>query len=275
MKMKLQHSQIAGMNLIYKWHTMDYFLDAMQELGFEAISIWGGPPHFDCDWKGWQDTAPIRKGAAHRGLSIAGFLVTSTNYRYQVGITERDHRERAFQYFSNGIRAAAEAGSPSVGINTGWGYRDMDREEAFKRSADMLNRLCDVCRENGVVLALESLKALETTIGVHLEDCQRIFDMVDHPSLRIMPDTGAIAYNKERLEDWFAAFGDRIVALHFVDGMHQEWGEGQSPLDDMIATLVMHRFQGPLMLETSAGKYMVHPKEADRKAMAVLSRFIE
>ena len=275
MDMKLRHDQIAGMNLIYKWYSFEYFLDAMQELGFESISIWGGPPHFDCDWKGWQDTSYIRKGAEHRNLKITGFLATSTNYRYQVGVTEPEHRERAFQYFANGIRAAAECGSPSVGINTGWGYRDMDREEAFKRCADMLYRLCDVCRENGVYLALESLKSLETTVGVTLSDIKRMADEINHPSLRIMPDTGAVSYNGERLEEWFQVFGEKIIALHFVDGMHQAWGDGGSPLADMMQTLEQHGFKGPLMLETSAGKYMTDPKEADRKAMAVLSRFVK
>ena len=151
----------------------------------------------------------------------------------------------------------------------------MDREEAFKRCADMLYRLCDVCRENGVYLALESLKSLETTVGVTLSDIKRMADEINHPSLRIMPDTGAVSYNGERLEEWFQVFGEKIIALHFVDGMHQAWGDGGSPLADMMQTLEQHGFKGPLMLETSAGKYMTDPKEADRKAMAVLSRFVK
>ena len=56
---------------------------------------------------------------------------------------------------------------------------------------------------------------------------------------------------------------------------HQAWGDGGSPLADMMQTLEQHGFMGPLMLETSAGKYMTDPKEADRKAMAVLSRFVK
>ena len=43
MKGKIKRKQIAGMNLIYKWHTFEYFLDAMEELGFESIFLWGGP----------------------------------------------------------------------------------------------------------------------------------------------------------------------------------------------------------------------------------------
>lgn len=37
LKGKIKRKQIAGMNLIYKWHTFEYFLDAMEELGFESI----------------------------------------------------------------------------------------------------------------------------------------------------------------------------------------------------------------------------------------------
>lgn len=271
----IKRKQIAGMNLMYKWYSFDYFLDSMVELGFESISLWGGPPHFDCDYLGYQDCIRIGSQVRSRGLSIEGFLVTGSNYRYQIATEEKEQREHVFQYFRNGILACEELGSPCMSVNSGWGYYSHDREEAFKRSRDMLARLCREAKEHHVLITMESLKSCETNLAVTLEDAKRMEKEVDSPAFRLMADTGAIAYNGERLEDWFGCFGDRIASIHFVDGMHLAWGEGKSPLDDMMMSLVRHRYQGCLALETSGGKYFSNPREADRKAMTILNRFIE
>ena len=90
-----------------------------------------------------------------------------------------------------------------------------------------------------------------------------------------MADTGAIGYNKERLEDWFDCFGKQIRSIHFVDGMHLTWGDGKSGLDDMIKSIITHEYQGCLALETSGSAYLPDPIEADRKAMRILSPFLE
>jgi len=275
MSKKIKRKQIAGMNLIYKWHTFEYFLESMEELGFESISLWGGPPHFDCDYLSYQDCKRIRSQVKGHGLDITGFLVTGSNYRYQIATEEPFQREHVFQYFRNGILACEELGSPFLSINSGWGYLNHDREEAFKRSGDMIRRLCEEAQKHGVLIAMESLKSCETNLVVTLEDTLRMEREVDHPAFRLMADTGAIAYNGERLEDWFQTFGKRIETMHFVDGMHLAWGDGKSTLDDMMISILRHDYEGSLALETSGGGYFRDPKEADRKAMKILERFIE
>lgn len=275
MEGKIKRRQIAGMNLMYKWYSFEYFLNSMEELGFESISLWGGPPHFDCDYLGYQDCTRIRSAAGRRGLSITGFLVTGSNYRYQIATEEREQWEHVFQYFRNGILACEELGSPYMSINSGWGYLNHDREEALKRSRDMIVRLCQEAQEHHVLITMESLKACETNLVVTMEDAKRMDEAVHHPAFRLMADTGAIVYNEERLEDWFRCFGNRIGAIHFVDGMHLAWGDGKSALDDMMMSIVKHGYQGCLALETSGKKYFPNPKEADRKAMAILNRFVE
>lgn len=274
MRDRIKRSQVAGMNLMYRWYSFEYFLDAMEKLGFESISIWGGPPHFDCDCMGYEDCARIRREVEKRNLAITGFLVTASNYRYQIGVEEHDQRERVFRYFRNGILAAEELGSPYMSVNSGWGYWNHDREEAFRRAADMLYRLCCEGEKHHVKIVMESLKSLETQLVVTLEDTKRMEQAVSHPYFRLMADTGALAYNGESLEDWFACFGDRIEAMHFVDGMHLTWGDGGSPLDEMMVSLIKHNYQGCLALETSGARYFADPMAADRKALQILGRFL-
>ena len=39
MRGKIKRRQIAGMNLMYKWYSFEYFLEAMESLGFESIFL--------------------------------------------------------------------------------------------------------------------------------------------------------------------------------------------------------------------------------------------
>ena len=45
----------------------------------------------------------------------------------------QEHIRRSFGYFSNGIRLAAELGCEYMEVNSGWGYWNEDKEEAWKR----------------------------------------------------------------------------------------------------------------------------------------------
>lgn len=38
---ELKRSQIAGMNLSYRYFSFDYFLDSMERIGFQSVEIWG------------------------------------------------------------------------------------------------------------------------------------------------------------------------------------------------------------------------------------------
>ncbi len=262
------------MNLQYRWYSFDYFLDSMRELGYESIAIWGGPPHFYCDHLKYSDCGKILKKTRSRDLEITGFLVTASQYRYQPAYEEREPFERSYRYFENGIKACAELGCSCMTICSGYGYFNHDREESFARAADMLHRLSEKAEQYGVVLALESLKKSETQICVTLQDIRRMLDAVSHPALKVIADTGAIYDNNETLEDWFNEFGNEIVGMHFVDRQHALWGNGGLPLDSMIDSICRHGFTGPLMLESSVRKYMDDPKEADRRALAVLNSFV-
>ncbi len=275
MREKLKKSMLAGMNLQYRWYSLDYFLDAMAELGFESIALWGGPPHFYCDHLHYSDCTGIGREICNRGLHLTGFLVTASQYRYQPAYEEPEQIERSYRYFENGLHACAELGCKCMTICSGYGYFDHDQEEAFQRATDMMWRLSEAAQSYGVLLAIESLKASETQICVKLEDVKRMHQAVNHSNFKVIADTGALADNQETLDEWFTAFGDELIGMHFVDRDHLVWGEGGLPLEEMIRTIYAHHFTGPLMLETSVRKYMGNPKEADRRALRVLEKYFE
>ncbi len=59
--MKIRKWQIAGMNLVYKFYSFDYFLNAMERLGYESIEVLPNAPHFYVPDLSAGDMASIRQ----------------------------------------------------------------------------------------------------------------------------------------------------------------------------------------------------------------------
>jgi fructoselysine 3-epimerase len=277
-KPSIKREQVAGMNIHYKNYSLDYFLDAQQSIGFTSIAFWGGPPHFSLDYATYSDCKILDKKIRSRGLKTVGFVAASVLYRNQFCLYEPEHREKSFHYFSNGIKAAAELGSKSMHVNSGWGYKTEDREEAWKRSKDMLTRLAEAAQHEGIVLTMEALRPDETGLVTTLSDAKRMFDEINHPSFKIMLDTNPMGVANETIWQWFETFGEDIVNTHFVDATpygHLIWGDGNYPLADMISCLNDYKYEGYLCQEITDTRYFKDPVSADVQNMKTLSRYFE
>jgi protein FrlC len=100
---------------------------------------------------------------------------------------------------------------------------------------------------------------------------QRMLAEVNHPHLKPMVDTCAMAVAGETLDDWFAAFGADIIHMHYVDGTpygHLIWGDGDRPLAAYMQSLNAHGYCGYLGQEITDFRYFEDPAAADRRNMA-------
>lgn len=70
---KIRREQIAGMNMHYKYRTLDYFFKTQQALGIKNIEFWCARPHFLLDDYGFEDAAELKKNAADYGLTTELF----------------------------------------------------------------------------------------------------------------------------------------------------------------------------------------------------------
>ena len=273
----IKRAQIAGMNQHYRRFSLDYFLDAQEKAGVRSLELWCGAPHFWIDASGFEDCRAVSRKAADRGLEIVSVTVPSFAGPYQYAAPAGFQAERSFRYFSNGVRAAAELGCRVMTVNSGWGGLGERPGAAWTRSAEMLRRLCETARVEGVTLALESLRADESDLVNDLESTKRMIREVGHPSLKAMVDTIAMGAGGESLEGWFDAFGADLVHMHFLDGdpyVHNIWGDGDYPLESMLATLGERGYSGYLVQEVADERYFDDPARADIENMRVLERYI-
>jgi fructoselysine 3-epimerase len=265
------------MNQHYRRFSLEYFLDSQRAAGIESVELWCGAPHFWIDSSGFEDCRTIAGKAAERGLSFVSITVPSFAGPYQYAAPRGFQAERSFRYFSNGIRVAAELGCHIMTVNSGWGGFSEPPGEAWKRSAEMLHRLCDVAGPEGVTLALESLRSDESDLVNDLASARRMIGEVAQPSLKAMIDTIASGAARESLGDWFDAFGRDLVHMHFLDGdpyVHGIWGDGNYPLEAMLQTLNDREYSGFLVQEIADDHYFEDPARADIENMRVLERYI-
>lgn len=275
---KIKRSQVAGMNIHYLNYSLDYFLDAQVKNGFQSIELWCGGPHVWIDHNSYYDAKKIQKKISDRNLQLACVTPENCTYPCQVAAKEPELRERSFMYFSNGIRFTAEAGCSKMEINSGWGNKTESKQEAWKRTVDMLQRLGDVAKEQGVTLVMESLRPEESQIVNSLTDMKNILKELNHSNIKPMVDTCAMCVANETLKDWFEAFGGEIAHMHFIDSNpygHLIWGDGTQNLGAWIQVLNEYQYEGYLGQEITDGRYYDNPAKEDLRNMKNFERYFE
>ena len=190
--MGILRSQLVNMNQHYRRFSLDYFLDCQQRLGIRQIELWCGASHFWLDHEGTGDVPALKQKLLDHDVRVVSVTAPSIAYQYQYASQEPELLEYSFRYFSNAIRLAAQLGADRVVVNSGWGYWNEDKQEAWKRSAAMLHRLAEVAKENGITLVMESIRPEESQLVINLEAAQKMLKEVNHPNLKGMVDTCAM-----------------------------------------------------------------------------------
>lgn len=259
-------------------HTLEYFCRCMKKLEVGNVELIAGHQGLFIDHNSIADTRETRKILKDYGLKVGSVSAQSCHFQYQFAVKGKEYQKNTFNFFSNGIRLAAELDCPILQVNTGWGYWNEPKEEGQKRSAEMLRRLCEVAEKYDVMLACESLRPQESLIGYKVGDIKKIFDMVGHPNFKVMIDTCAMGVAGESLQQWFDIFGSQnIIHTHFQDGTpyyHLIWGEGKHNLGEFLKVLHDNNYQGLLSQELTLAAYFQDPFEYDKRNLSVFSEYL-
>lgn len=275
----IERSQLAGMNIHYRYFSLEYFLEAQARAGFQSIELWAGSPHFFLSDMSYDDCVHVKHMIQERGLIVKVITPENCSVPYQFAAADPELYRRSFEYFKKGLDAGEELGCEIMAVHSGRGNLNEDREEAWKRGRDMLARLADYAQTKGITLAMESLRPQETNLAVTLKDVKRMFDEISHPCFKTMIDTCAMGVSGENPEQWFQVLGDEnIVHMHFVDGMpygHLIWGDGRHDLAAWLRILQQHHYHGLLSQEITAIEYCFDPAAADIRNYQMFAPFME
>ncbi len=271
-----KRSQIASMNLHYRFFPFNYFLDSAVQNRLTRIELWAGAPHFYVDDVRPRDIQRIYGDIERRGLAIVCFTPEQCAYPINIAAKEVSLRTRSLRYFEKSIDIACDLGCRLVLVTSGLGYFSEAPEEAWARSRESLSRLTRKAERANVLLVLEPLRTDESNLVNSLVSLQKMRAEVASSALKGMIDTIPMALSGETIDDYARLLGKDLVHMHFVDGKprgHLAWGDGVLPLSQYVQTLDSIDYTGSLTLEITDPSYLLDPRSADERSLQLLDRY--
>ena len=192
--MKIRKWQIAGMNLVYKFYSFDYFLNAMERLGYESIEVLPNAPHFYVPDVSPGDMASIRQKIADHHLKVICYTPDQCSYPVNISYHSETARRRSIQSLIRQIEICSYLGSGQMLLTSGYGYFDEPKEHAWARMIDSLGQLSRKAEKEGIVLVLEPIRTDETNLVTDLPSLKKALREVGSPSLKGMLDTSPMYY---------------------------------------------------------------------------------
>ena len=259
---KITIDKVAGMNLHYRYYTMETFLKDMKKLDISAIEIWGAAPHFHLDYNIPSNVREYGRKLRDDGFKVVCMTPEQCVYPVNIAAVEKEVRQGSIDFFSKYLDATAEIEAPLMLITSGWGYRDQPTDDAWKYSAQSLYTLAEKARSVGVKLGLEVLRPDETNLVYDLSTMKRMISQVDHDSLGVVVDTNPMSVTGNTFTQYIDAFGERMYHIHFVDCdplNHFAWGDGNRDAAAWIGELEKCGYEGYLTLELTHRPYCMEP----------------
>lgn len=262
-------ARLCGMNAHYRFYSLERFFQEMQRLGIENVEIWTGPMHFYVDYQKYEDVRKLKHLAVKYGIHIVGICPEQTNPKPN-NVAISDRKEEVYQYYCHMIDIAKQVEAKHVLITTGWAYYDEAKEEAWMRSVAMMQRICSYAHKQGIDMAIEALQLDESILVNSVSELKRYKEAVGSSNLKVCIDFGAMARVNDTIQDYFDAFGEDIIHIHFVDGNptgHLAWSHGKRNLIEDLDCLQRNKYTGYLSLETATSRYYEKPWSAEEATL--------
>lgn len=272
--------QPAPMNHIFRFYEFQDYLRAAAESGYESIDLWTCGAHYFVDAYTHEETKSVKRLLEDYGLQAVSMTPEQSCPKpFHMAAKRPEIRKKAKSYFQHMIRAASELGCDRVLITSGWQFFSEDREEAWKRSEEMVGELCRFSEDYGVYLTMETLSKKSTRLCNRIADVKRMMEAVNSRQFAVTADIHTIHNAGESLQDWFDTFGKRLNLVHFMDyrdGIfsHLKWGDGTCDLEGTLKLLDQNGYRGPLVLEYTDSRYFEDPAAVYADTMKKLKPYM-
>lgn len=131
-------NQPSAMGIHYLYHSLEDMLNCQRRAGYESMELWCAAPHVLLTHQGVAELPRLKSAIHASGMTLRCLTPENCTYPWQFAAKGEALIAQSRQYFLHGIQLASELECPLVAVNSGWGLADESREEAMKRSLDML-----------------------------------------------------------------------------------------------------------------------------------------
>lgn len=170
---------------------------------------------------------------------------------YHPATFDSEEWKRAYAAYKNWIQHCGEVGVKCMVIHPSIEpYRTPEeRENRMQAAIEHLGEVSDLCKKNGLVLAVENLP--RTCLGANSDEMLRF--MQSNSDLRICFDTNHLL--QESHEEFIKKVGKYIITTHvsdydFIDEKHWFPMQGQVDWRSLQASLEEADYNGPFLYET-------------------------
>lgn len=256
--------KLCGMNTHYRRYSLDYFLDSLKENGFTYMELWLAPQHVLIDYMGIHDKDGIVEKINNSGIKVVALCPEQNNPKVSnIASQDIEIQSRTLKYFENVMKLAQEINCRNIVITSGWGFRNEKKDEVRMRSIAMIQKLCILAQKYNCILVLENLQKFESDIGYDLKDIEQIVREVDHPSLKLTLDLGALLNEGYEIEDWFNKFGAITKHCHFIED-HAPFSSKEF-MKDCYYKILESGYEGYFSLEIVDRDSYDSPLEVDKR----------
>ena len=267
----IKRTQLAAMNIQYRYYPLEKFLEDTLACGLENIELWGAAPFFYLEDMTYLDICRVRHAIESRGLKLVCLTPEQCVYPINLAAPAADARRRSLRFFEQYLRAAQELGTDQMLVTTGWGYFDnSNQKDAWEWAKEGLYDLAELAKTHQVRLALEVLRRDESNLVYNLPTLKKMLEELNHPQIGGMIDTIPMALAGECPADYLKALGKKLVHVHFIDGSprgHLAWGDGILDMQGYLQQFAEGGYEGYLSLEITDGRYYTDPTASLRQSV--------
>ncbi len=264
--------KLSAMNCHHRFYTLESFFANAKANGYSCVELWTGPQHFYMDYNGYETITKLKNLEQRYGIKIIGICPEQTNPKpnnMAAGVSWM--HPQVEQYFKNAIDVAVEIKANQVVVTSGWAFLDEPKEEAYRHSVKMLQKISEYAEQKGMLLAIEALQYNESVLVNSVEDLQHLLKEVQRDALKVCLDSGAMAVAGNTIQEYFDAFHDDIIHVHFVDvkanTTHLAWGDGERNMKEDLQAFFQNKYHGVLSVECVNSQYFENPSAADKQSI--------
>ena len=273
----IRAEQLAKMNMVYKRHSFEYFLETTCELGFKKIELYCNLPHFSDVYESTFRVKEIKRAIDASGLEIVCFTPEQAFSAYNQCAKDAISRKNSLEYYKRYMDAAAEIGAPMFLTGLGGGFYDEPIEECWERGFELGEDLLRVAESADMKIAWEIGCSYVTPLLNGIESCHKVMERLDSPYSGLAIDTCPVIYDGNTLQEYFEHFGEKMFHIHLNDGEPDNflvWGDGTQPLDQHLQDLARNNYTGAMTLEVCDSRYFATPHESLKRGLEVLHKHL-
>lgn len=275
----MYREQLYAMNIHYRYYDLEYFFQKCSGLGLSKAELWLCPQHFYINSMWGEEAGKLKMLMDKYGIKIACICPEQNNPKPgNIAARQELLIHHTELYFKKVIELSHEIGCDKVLVTPGWNYHDEPVEQARKRSAKMLQKLCDYATLHGITLALESIWDKSSDIANTKEKVKQLKEQVNRRNLKLTIDLGALGDVGEEVQEWFDLFGGDVVHCHFTDGKptgHMPWGLGQRDMLSVLKAFDKNGYKGGFSMEYVDPRSFVEPEKWDRLTLEQFEECLE